>query len=204
MTSDAKGVPQGEAVARRIKEARKARGWSVRHLAERCAEEGMPSLDRSTLAKIEAGQRQRLGIDELLVLARALNVGLVYLVFPLDDDTLVRITPQMQQTALWLRDWAAGKTPLPPERDEDGYFQQAPEREQRQHRVGLNSLIIAIRGLETFACEGVLATQGLPTGGHASATGLAEGLRESVRRVSDYAEWLAKDLERMDRDDGAH
>jgi transcriptional regulator with XRE-family HTH domain len=62
-------------VAERIRAARTARRWSAQRLAAECASGGMPSLTRSTIAKIESGVRQSITADELVVLARALEVS---------------------------------------------------------------------------------------------------------------------------------
>ncbi|GAB3973207.1 helix-turn-helix domain-containing protein [Plantactinospora veratri] len=60
-------------IAARIRRLRDERGWSARRLAEQCGEFGMPSLSRSTIAKIEAGLRG-IDVEELHVLAMALGV----------------------------------------------------------------------------------------------------------------------------------
>ncbi|ASW55217.1 pentapeptide repeat-containing protein [Plantactinospora sp. KBS50] len=60
-------------VATRIRRLRDERHWSARQLAQRCAELDMPSLSRSTIAKIEAGLRG-IDVEELHVLALALGV----------------------------------------------------------------------------------------------------------------------------------
>ncbi|WP_050778119.1 pentapeptide repeat-containing protein [Micromonospora sp. ATCC 39149] len=60
-------------IAARIRRLRDERGWSARRLAEQCEELGMPSLSRSTIAKIEAGLRG-IDVEELHLLAMALGV----------------------------------------------------------------------------------------------------------------------------------
>jgi transcriptional regulator with XRE-family HTH domain len=52
-----------------------ARHLSARQLAELCAELGSPSLTRSAIAKLEAGQRETLTDDEIAHLAQALGVS---------------------------------------------------------------------------------------------------------------------------------
>src|SRR5262249_49456016 len=47
---------------------------SAQRLAQECAYAGVPSLTRSTLAKIESGVRKSVTTDELVALARALRV----------------------------------------------------------------------------------------------------------------------------------
>jgi transcriptional regulator with XRE-family HTH domain len=67
-------------VARRVRELRTDRNMTVKDLAARCAEEGMPGLTAQTLYKLEAQRDpakrkpRPVSVDELLVLARALDV----------------------------------------------------------------------------------------------------------------------------------
>lgn len=126
----------GQAIARRVREARKARGWSAQQLAERCADLGMPELDRSTIANIENGRRQRVGVDELLVLALALGVAPVHLLVPLHEEWYA-VTPEHITGASRVRQWVRGNYPIPPiqndpvlrQADRDTYLSQQPEKE---------------------------------------------------------------------------
>lgn len=61
-------------VSERVRALRSQRQWSARELAEACANEGMPSLSRGAIAKIETGARKSVTADEIAVLARALGV----------------------------------------------------------------------------------------------------------------------------------
>lgn len=68
-------------IAQRVRELRNARQMTVADLAARCEAEGMPKLTAQTLYKME-GQRNAtdrpprpVTVDELLVLARALEVA---------------------------------------------------------------------------------------------------------------------------------
>jgi transcriptional regulator with XRE-family HTH domain len=61
-------------VSERVRTLRAERRWSARELAEACAREGMPSLNRSAISKIESGARKGITADEIAVLARALDV----------------------------------------------------------------------------------------------------------------------------------
>lgn len=66
-------------VADRLRDLRRERGISARELAARCTQLGMPSLTRSTIAKIESGVRDFVTVAEAAVLAEALNVAPSYL-----------------------------------------------------------------------------------------------------------------------------
>src|SRR5579875_1366589 len=86
-------------VALRVRVLREGRGMTVRELAARCAELGMARLTAQALYKLE-GQRSAqdrrprpVTVDELLVLACALDIAPVHLIAGLDDDGDVPVTP---------------------------------------------------------------------------------------------------------------
>ncbi len=125
-----------EAVASRLREVRKARGWSAQQVAARCAALGMPQLDRSTVANIENGRRQRIGVDELLVLAFALGVAPVHLLVPLDERWYA-VTPEHINASSRVRQWVRGNFAMTPLQNDSGlrqadretYLSQQPEEE---------------------------------------------------------------------------
>lgn len=113
-----------DAVAARVAEARKRRGWSGGQLAAQCAKAGVSHLTKAVLANIESGRpdsegrrRREVSVDELLALASVLDVAPLYLMgFPQDreDDTVVMVSPTRavddpDQLMLWIR----GDKPLP-------------------------------------------------------------------------------------------
>lgn len=69
------------------------RGISAQQLAGRCAELGMTSLNRAVLAKLENGRREAVSTAELLVLARALEVAPMLILFPLGQDAATDVAP---------------------------------------------------------------------------------------------------------------
>lgn len=69
------GVSVTRQVADQVRRLRAERGWSARQLAEECIRAGATSLTRSTLAKIESGDRKSITADELAVLALVLHVS---------------------------------------------------------------------------------------------------------------------------------
>lgn len=77
----------GKAVADR----RKALGMTAQQLAERCADLDVP-IHRTTITKIENG-RPRFDLGELVVLASALDVAPVALIYPDLPDGLVERLP---------------------------------------------------------------------------------------------------------------
>jgi transcriptional regulator with XRE-family HTH domain len=81
-------------VRQRIRALRIARGWSLDDLADRCF------FSASTLSRMETGHR-RIGLDQLMRLARELGTSIDHLVEPEDDEDVV-IRP--------VRDEAQGRT----------------------------------------------------------------------------------------------
>jgi transcriptional regulator with XRE-family HTH domain len=69
-------------IGERVRRRRDELGWSQNDLADRCAERGMPSLNRPVLANLEGGRRRYVTVDELLVLGFVLRVTPVTLLPP--------------------------------------------------------------------------------------------------------------------------
>ncbi len=64
-----------------IKAYREQRGWKVQELADRCTELGYP-MRRTTLSNLESGLRKSITLHEVLIIAVALGVPPVMLIFP--------------------------------------------------------------------------------------------------------------------------
>jgi transcriptional regulator with XRE-family HTH domain len=87
---------ESEAVAQQVRELRHKRGWSAQDLANRCAEIGAADMTSAVLANIETGRRhprtgirrRQVTVEELLTLARALDVLPIDLLEPLRARTL--------------------------------------------------------------------------------------------------------------------
>ena len=102
-------------VGQRIRRTREARGWKAKDLAERCAEIGAPEITPAVIANIETGRRDEEGrrrrevtVDEMLVLALALELPPVFLFIPLDGDEELRITPSAKMDVLTAVAWVSG------------------------------------------------------------------------------------------------
>lgn len=65
---------------------------TAQSVADRCTELGLP-MDRATVSKLERGLRQTLTLGELLVLAEAVKVPPIELVFPLGRASAVEALP---------------------------------------------------------------------------------------------------------------
>jgi transcriptional regulator with XRE-family HTH domain len=102
-----------EIFARRVREARKRRGWKQQQLADRLAELGYPGLSRATIAKIEdpTSTRSNASLEDVLAIAAALDCAPVHLIAPLEDDDVVQVTPGLPPAkAAMVRDWIRGSS----------------------------------------------------------------------------------------------
>ena len=103
----------GERVARFRKRAADANGkqMTVQALADRCAELGLP-LGRLTITKLERGNRQAVTPAEVMVLAVALEVPPVELIFPVGQSEDVEILPGRKVPPLDGLRWFSGELAL--------------------------------------------------------------------------------------------
>ena len=88
-----------EVVARELRTWRDRRNISAQQLAERCSELGY-AIPRNVIANIESGRRNAITVPELIILAMALNVPPILLVYPVGVDYLVEIAPD-KEIAPW-------------------------------------------------------------------------------------------------------
>jgi transcriptional regulator with XRE-family HTH domain len=106
-------------VARRVRDLRNGRGWTVKQLAARCAEAGV-RLSEQALYKLEA-QRDKpdrtaraVTVDEMLGLAYVLEVAPVYLLTGTEDDAGdLPVTPEVAVPQVDARRWIRGFAFLP-------------------------------------------------------------------------------------------
>jgi transcriptional regulator with XRE-family HTH domain len=67
---------------------------SAQKLAARCAELGVPSLSRIVITKLENGRREDVSTAELMILAQALGMPPIELLFPIGrSDAVCEIAP---------------------------------------------------------------------------------------------------------------
>lgn len=88
--------------AARIRDARRSQGFSVRELSERTKELGH-EVTRQVLVNLEAGRRRALSIDDLFVIAHALGVNPLFLLF--DQNQMGR--PNEVLPGLEVPEWVA-------------------------------------------------------------------------------------------------
>jgi transcriptional regulator with XRE-family HTH domain len=98
--------------ARQLQAARKQAGLTQTALAERVNDLG-GSLHATAITRIERGTRAA-SVDDVALLARALRVSPVYLMFPINDDVAVKFTPTepVCHEPARVRMWARGELPL--------------------------------------------------------------------------------------------
>jgi DNA-binding XRE family transcriptional regulator len=130
------GTPS-DVVAGRIREVRRKRSLTVAQLAQRCAKLGAAGLTEQALYNIETGRpdkqghrRRAVNIDELLVIAYALDVAPVHLIVPVDIDGLepYEIAPGMDFPARYVREWIRGAFPLAGT-DQRHFYTEVPQGE---------------------------------------------------------------------------
>lgn len=83
-------------IARAIKDARGNRSAQV--IADETARLGLP-LTRDTLANIENGRKKSVDVPELIVLAKALGVPPLSLIYPDLVDVPVQVLPGVERTS---------------------------------------------------------------------------------------------------------
>ncbi|NEA67519.1 helix-turn-helix transcriptional regulator [Streptomyces sp. SID12488] len=99
-------------VAHEVRRHRQDQGLSAQQLSDRCAEIGMP-IQRSVLANLESGRRTTVTIAEVLILAAALNIPPVLLVFPLGHAESCEVLPGETFDVLKGIDWFSGNRAEP-------------------------------------------------------------------------------------------
>lgn len=89
---------QAAAVGARVRRVRLAKGMSVQAVADRATKDLGYKMLRTTLANLEAGTRRNITLGEVSVLAEALDVPPLGLLFPIDEPASVEVLPGVQRT----------------------------------------------------------------------------------------------------------
>lgn len=107
-----------KAVGRRVAHHRartldaQGRKLTTQGLADRTAELGHP-MDRSVIAKLEKGHRHTITVPDVLVLAQALEVPPVLLIFPVGQERSVETLPDKTLSTWEAAKWFIGEEPWP-------------------------------------------------------------------------------------------
>ncbi len=111
------------AIGRAVRAARMRRGLSAQALSQRTAELGF-EIPRNAIANLEHRRKSTIGVHEISVLARALNLSPLELVIPAAALDRVEVAPGRfaeiwDEVVTWVRPWMmgeiAGLTDLQPE-----------------------------------------------------------------------------------------
>jgi transcriptional regulator with XRE-family HTH domain len=123
-------------VAARIRAVRRKRDLTVAELAEQCAAAGYPELTAHALYSLE-GRRsgtsraaRAVTVDELLALAKVLQVAPVHLLVPpsAGEDDTYQVTHAVAAPAPRVREWVRGYGLLPGD-DRQLYLTEVPPEE---------------------------------------------------------------------------
>ncbi|MDO1482052.1 helix-turn-helix domain-containing protein [Rhodococcus ruber] len=98
-----------KAVGEQIQRVRKGRGITVQRLSQLCSELRYP-IPRSTLTNLETGRKESVVVQEVVVLAQALGVPAVELLFPGLPDGPFEYLPGQTATAWEALEQFTGET----------------------------------------------------------------------------------------------
>nr|WP_275586504.1 helix-turn-helix transcriptional regulator [Geodermatophilus normandii] len=122
-------------IAGQLKAIRQDQGMSAQQLADATERLGHP-VPRSVIANLENGRRDSIGLPEVLVLARALDVPPVTLLFPLGRQPDVEVLPETTVHPWAAVRWFTGEGGSPAPRNGTGE-QEADRRHWRESTVAL-------------------------------------------------------------------
>ena len=99
-------------IGRRVAHYRERADLTASMLSARCGELGLP-IDRNVIAKLENGHRNSVTADEVYVLAAALGVAPVVLLFGAGTEETAEILPGQHVPSFAATEWFSGAAPLP-------------------------------------------------------------------------------------------
>jgi transcriptional regulator with XRE-family HTH domain len=100
-------------IGERVAQHRRDRKLSAQDLADRCAELGFPAISRIVVTKLENGRRETVSTAELQVLARALGVPPILLLFPLGRSLDIEALPGLHTEPHAAIEWFTGHSKDP-------------------------------------------------------------------------------------------
>lgn len=108
MTQGEWSAELAHSVGAEVRKHRKRLKMSAERLAGECERLGM-RIERSVLANLENQRRNTIGLAEVLVLARALDVAPILLIFPVGDVETVQPLPNESTTPYAAAKWFSGE-----------------------------------------------------------------------------------------------
>jgi transcriptional regulator with XRE-family HTH domain len=100
-----------QVLARQLKSWREQRKLSANELSKRTTELGS-EVPRSVIANIETGRRDSVSVDELLILAAALDIPPILLLTPIGVDETMELLPEVVVSPWLARGWIMGTRPI--------------------------------------------------------------------------------------------
>ena len=100
---------QAAEIGRRVAERRKDLKLSAEALAERCDALGMPSFTRQVVMRLEHSRRENVSVSELSVLAAALEISPVLLIYPLGLAEVTEYLPGRRAEPFDAARWWSGE-----------------------------------------------------------------------------------------------
>lgn len=94
-----------QSVAQEVRRNRERRGMSAQQLSDACGKLGLP-IHRAVISNFENGRRG-LGIGELMVIAKALDVAPIFLLFPVGFVESIEVLPGEKVTPVEALRWFA-------------------------------------------------------------------------------------------------
>jgi transcriptional regulator with XRE-family HTH domain len=186
-------VALGENVAR----IRGLRGMTVRELSAKLEPLGL-RLSPSGVSEIENAGR-KVSVEELLVLAIALNTSVIDLLTPEDGSPLVIAKGVEPLHPVWLEDWMSGTTPWPPDPANVDYvkafFGTASQVRQLEKRIAMRPELQEISALRS-AVAGAIEGPGTFLNEVEDPKLMSEYLRTCLERVNAYVKLLADKLDK--------
>jgi transcriptional regulator with XRE-family HTH domain len=98
--------------ARQLRETRERKGWTQQDLAGQLWVQLGESMDQATVARIEQMRKKNVSLNDVLMLAAALDVAPVHLVVPRNSDDEVQLGDKLRAPARLIRRWFRGERPL--------------------------------------------------------------------------------------------
>lgn len=96
-----------------VRAVRDDRQISAQQLSDLCTDIGY-AIPRNTIANLENGRKDLVSIQELAVIARALNFPAISLMYPTGSDEFLEVLPAVRRLALEGVEWFSGKWALVP------------------------------------------------------------------------------------------
>ena len=100
------------AIAGQIKRHRTGQKLSTQQLSDACSKIGM-DIPRTLITDLEIGRRAHISVAELLVIARALDVPPLLLIFPVGTSTGTEVLPGQDRPAFRAAQWFSGEGSFP-------------------------------------------------------------------------------------------